>query len=102
MRCSGSKEGEGEGVCTDISGSKSMQGRKREGERKRTDINGHAANGWQEHLDIGTGDEFGVHSSSVLEERTAEESLRSGKTTKNKRSQYDVQIPKHHHEMIGK
>ena len=40
-----------------------------------TDVCGQVSDGWKEDLDIGTGDEFRVHSSSVLEECTTKETL---------------------------
>ena len=37
-----------------------------------TNVDSQASNGWKEDLDIWTGDEFGVHSSSVFEESPAQ------------------------------
>ena len=34
----------------------------------RTNVDGEVSNGWKEYLDIWTGDELGVHPSSVFEE----------------------------------
>ena len=39
----------------------------------RTDVNGDTANGWKEDLDVGMGDEFGVHTTRFFENGTAEE-----------------------------
>jgi hypothetical protein len=44
------------------------------------DVNGHAADGWQEDLEVGTSQQLGVHSARVLEESTTEEGLVDAKT----------------------
>ena len=43
----------------------------------RTDVCGEVADRREEDLDIRAGDEFGVHPSRILEERTAEQALRA-------------------------
>ena len=42
-----------------------------------TDIRCQAADGREEDLDVGTGDELRVHASSVLEESAAQKALRA-------------------------
>ncbi len=34
-----------------------------------TDVDSQATNGWEEHLDVRSSNEFGVHATSVFEQR---------------------------------
>ena len=43
----------------------------------RTDVDGEVSNGWKEDLDIWTGDELGIHPSSVFEEGATQKGLGS-------------------------